>query len=121
MLCDHCLLIGYADQTRRIDCDIVDQAIGYLQAGARPRVRSRPAARPQPQYRPESRPFARSSRAKAPRVGPLQWGLIGVSTALVSAVAVVLFQHPGWLPHALEISTTYLEDLAQSLRSIVGR
>src|SRR5216683_2925239 len=34
-VCDHCLLIGYADQTRRIDRGIVDQAIGYLEAGHR--------------------------------------------------------------------------------------
>src|SRR6266849_7648733 len=40
-VCDHCLLIGYADQTRRLDRSIVDQAIGYLEVGARPRVRGR--------------------------------------------------------------------------------
>src|SRR5213593_898605 len=41
ILCDHCLVIGYADQRRRIDVDIVDQAIESLQGAAR-----RPARRP---------------------------------------------------------------------------
>jgi general secretion pathway protein A len=37
MLCDHCLLIGYADQIRRIDPKIVDEAIEYLEQGGRRR------------------------------------------------------------------------------------
>jgi general secretion pathway protein A len=42
-LCDHCLLIGYADQVRRIDRRIVDEAIEYLEEGERrPRKRRRP-------------------------------------------------------------------------------
>ena len=36
-VCDHCLLIGYADQIRRIDRDIVEQAIAYLDDGEEPR------------------------------------------------------------------------------------
>ena len=35
-LCDHCLLFGYADQKRRIDRHIVNQAIEYLEEGTRP-------------------------------------------------------------------------------------
>ena len=35
-VCDHCLLFGYADQKRRIDRQIVDQAIEYLEEGTRP-------------------------------------------------------------------------------------
>jgi general secretion pathway protein A len=31
IVCDHCLMIGYADQRRRIDRDIVDEAIAYLE------------------------------------------------------------------------------------------
>jgi general secretion pathway protein A len=34
MLCDHCLLIGYANQTRQIDADTVRRAIQYLEDGA---------------------------------------------------------------------------------------
>jgi general secretion pathway protein A len=34
IVCDHCLLIGYANQTRQIDSDAVKQAIQYLEDGA---------------------------------------------------------------------------------------
>jgi len=34
MLCDHCLLIGYANQTRQIDADTVRRTIQYLEDGA---------------------------------------------------------------------------------------
>jgi general secretion pathway protein A len=34
-LCDHCLLIGYADQIRRIDRKIVEEAIAYFEEGER--------------------------------------------------------------------------------------
>src|SRR5206468_4611368 len=41
-LCDHCLLIGYADQIRRINRTIVEEAIEYLEDGQRrPRKRGR--------------------------------------------------------------------------------
>ena len=33
ILCDHCLLFGYADQKRRIDRRLANQAIAYLRAG----------------------------------------------------------------------------------------
>src|SRR5882724_2256036 len=35
ILCDHCLVIGYADHQRRIDVEIVDQAIASLAGPAR--------------------------------------------------------------------------------------
>src|SRR5881296_1625935 len=35
ILCDHCLVIGYADQRRRIEVDVVDQAIEALEGGPR--------------------------------------------------------------------------------------
>lgn len=34
MVCDHCLLFGYADQKRRVDRSMVNQAIEYLEEGA---------------------------------------------------------------------------------------
>jgi general secretion pathway protein A len=45
IVCDHCLLIGYADQQRRIDRDIVEEAIDYLEDGSRRRGRGRALAR----------------------------------------------------------------------------
>lgn len=33
MICDHCLLVAYADQIRDIDVDIVKRAIAYLEQG----------------------------------------------------------------------------------------
>jgi general secretion pathway protein A len=38
---DHCLLFGYVDQKRRIDRQIVNQAIEYLEEGTRPRPKER--------------------------------------------------------------------------------
>jgi len=40
-VCDHCLLFGYADQKRRIDRGIVNQAIEYLEEGTRPQRTTR--------------------------------------------------------------------------------
>src|SRR5882672_1653791 len=36
IVCDHCLLSGYADSKRRIDSGIVDEAVEYLEEGERP-------------------------------------------------------------------------------------
>src|SRR5262249_33422118 len=33
IVCDHCLLVGYAEQRRRIDADIVKQAVQYFEDG----------------------------------------------------------------------------------------
>jgi general secretion pathway protein A len=41
IVCDHCLVIGYADQKRKIDRGVVNQAIKYLEEGA-PRRRRVP-------------------------------------------------------------------------------
>jgi general secretion pathway protein A len=36
ILCDHCLLIGYTDQTRRVEREMVERGIEYLEDGRRP-------------------------------------------------------------------------------------
>jgi general secretion pathway protein A len=110
-VCDHCLLIGYADQTRRIDRGIVEQAIGYLEAGARPRTRARSSL------------GARRARArsKPSPISPLRWGLLGVSLALVTGVAATIFYHPNVVPTAMDLSTAYLADLSRSVRDLMAR
>jgi general secretion pathway protein A len=42
-LCDHCLVIAYAEQIRRVDRNIVDQAIRYFQRAAGGGKRRRPS------------------------------------------------------------------------------
>ena len=110
-VCDHCLLIGYADQTRRIDRGIVDQAIGYLEVGAHPRPRARSSL------------GARRARArsKPSPISPLRWGLLGVSAAVATGVAATIFSHPNLVPNAMDLSTSYLADLARSVRDLITR
>ena len=36
ILCDHCLLIGYTDQTRQVEREMVERGIEYLEDGQRP-------------------------------------------------------------------------------------
>lgn len=109
-VCDHCLLIGYADQTRRIDPAIVDQAVSYLQAGVRPQRR--------PQLR---RASVRRARGRSAPISPLRWGLIGVCTALVAGLVAVVGTHPDLLPEVFDSSTSYLTELARTARDLLTR
>jgi general secretion pathway protein A len=69
ILCDHCLLFGYADQLRHLDKHVVDQAIEYLRDGHQPQgARSR---------------TARTGK----RTLALRWGL-GTLAVAVAGVAV---------------------------------
>jgi general secretion pathway protein A len=68
LVCDHCLLIGYADQQRTLDREIAEQAIQYLEAG-------------------------RSSRRRAPgggrrgRLTPLRGAAVATAVALLGGAA----------------------------------
>jgi len=104
-VCDHCLLIGYADQTRRIDPGIVEQAITYFQSGDRPS--------------PRRRASRRTTRRRSRRLSPVSWGLMGTSAAIVAGVAAVLVVHPELLPQAVDTSTSYLSDLARTVRDLM--
>jgi general secretion pathway protein A len=108
-VCDHCLLIGYADQTRRITPDIVDQALTYLGAGVRPTAQSRRRISPG------------RSRAKPPRISVARWSLLGASLAVVAGIAAVAVTHPGVFEHAFDQSTSYLSDVARSVRALLPR
>ena len=99
-LCDHCLVIGYADQTRRIDREIVDQGIAYFEAGGRSRRRNRTSHR----------------RIRRPsRLAPLQWGLVGVTTAFLAAALSFAALHPDLLLHVYDTSTSSLSSIASSI------
>ncbi len=101
-VCDHCLLIAYADQIRRIDRAIVNEALTYMEAGQRPPRRRRVS------------PHAR-------RMSPLRWGLLGSSAALVAGIAAVVALHPGLLAQVVDAHAFYLSELARSVRALVGR
>ena len=113
-VCDHCLLIGYADQTRRVDADVVEQAIDYMEAGRRPH--------PRPRTRERGRVRPRPARSRsASRSSSVRWGLFGMSTAVVAGIVVAASVHPNLFPQMLDLSTSYLSDLARTLRSMVAR
>lgn len=80
MVCDHCLLIGYADQTRRIDADIVQRAIKYLEEG--------------------DLPLQKKTRRGGVWVRPLRWAL-GVAAAGAVGALAALAVHAGALPPVL--------------------
>ena len=68
IVCDHCLLFAYADQKRRIDGHIVDQAVEYLEEGT-----------------PPQRKVGGVGRSRAQRL--LWWGLTTLAVAVTGAVA----------------------------------
>ena len=69
-LCDHCLLFGYTDQQRRIDRQIVNQAIEYLEEGTR------------------AQPKGRTLRGTRTRL-LLRWSIGSFVVTFVSAVAAL--------------------------------
>jgi general secretion pathway protein A len=101
-LCDHSLLIGYADQTRRVGPAIVSEAIQYLEAGLRPRRR------------------ARRSRAMV-RMTSAQWALAGVVAALVTGVGTLVIREPQVMSDGVLAATTYLSGLLRSAWGLLGQ
>jgi general secretion pathway protein A len=108
-LCDHCLVIGYADQTRRIDREIVEEGIMYFEAGRKPQWR---------RGRRTRRSWGAAQHARAPRVTPVQWGLIGAGTAVIAAVVALAVLHPDVVAQAYESSTSSLAYLTRSAREL---
>jgi general secretion pathway protein A len=98
-LCDHCLLIGYADQTRHIDREIVEEAIQYLEAGLRPRRRAR----------------VRPSRLA------LRWGLAGVLAAVVAGIGMHVVMQPELASGAVQVTTSYVSELARAVGGLFQR
>jgi general secretion pathway protein A len=88
IVCDHSLLIGYADQTRRVDVDIVQRAITYLEEGELPRHKAKGHG-------------GRRTRALRWAVGAVAAGVAGGLVALAlqeGAVqqALTVLTHYGW-------------------------
>jgi len=133
-VCDHCLLIGYADQTRRIDREIVDEAITYLEDGLRPRRRARVAARRsrntpleivdeavthlEDGLRPR-RPAGVAARRS--RNTPLGWGLIGTGAGLVAGTIGLAVLQPDAMRQAYDASASVLSYLVHNARTWLGR
>ena len=94
-LCDHCLLIGYADQIRRVDRKIVEEAIEYFEEGER-----RPR-KPRRLLRTSGRVLVR-------------WALPAAGAALTGGVAALTIAHRDALRQAFDLSTATLSELAQA-------
>jgi len=100
-ICDHALLIGYADQTRRIDRDIVDEAIQYMEAGGRPRRRRK--------------------TTQVPAISRGRWAAAGILAGAVAGVGTLATLEFEMLSHAVRTTTLYASELAQTLRTLFGR
>jgi general secretion pathway protein A len=99
VVCDHCLVLGYADHKRRIDANLVEQAIQYLEEGVRPRKKA---------------PTARQRWLAGPR---LAWAAL---TPVVLALAVApAFSDRGYAA-VPEIVTTSLATLVRSLVDLLA-
>jgi general secretion pathway protein A len=100
IVCDHCLLIGYAEQTRKIEPEMVERAIEYLEEGRRS---ERAGARIARLWLPGWRWLLGGLGAAA--VGGLTWLAIRVDTQAGSLNAVL----------------TQLLDVARGARDLVMR
>ena len=94
-LCDHCLLIGYADQIRRIDRRIVDEAVQYLEDG-------------------ERRPRKRRHRLSFWRRQLARWGWPAAGAALLGGAAALSVTHWSSLRQVIDLSTATLSGLAHA-------
>jgi general secretion pathway protein A len=71
LVCDHCLIAGYADQDRTIDVRTVEEAIDYLEERERPTPEPRrPLRRPEPPRGPSPEPREREVLAEPVPVAP---------------------------------------------------
>ena len=101
-VCDHCLLIGYADQIRRINRSIVEEAIEYLEDGQR---------RPRKPWR----------RVHTWRRALARWGLPAAGAAFLGGAAVLTIAHRAALRQVLDSSTATLYGLAHAASSLLTR
>jgi hypothetical protein len=54
-------------------------------------------------------------------MGPLGWGVLGTSAAVVAAVIALAFVHPELLSQAVDLSTSQLSGITRTVRALIGR
>ena len=99
-LCDHCLMIGYADQIRRISRAIVEETIEYFEQGER---------RPRRPFRP-----LHTGHRKL-----IRWGLSAAGAVLLGGVAALTIAHRSALQPVLDLSAATLSELAHAASSFL--
>ena len=100
LVCDHSLVMGYADQLRRIDRRTVDEAIDYLEEGEESDETSAVSARE--------------------RFEPNRW-LLPTAVAAIVACAVLLVLAPSGALGVMDRLAVSLQDLAFYARDLLGR
>ena len=99
-VCDHCLLIGYADQIRRIDRKIADEAVAYFEQGER---------RPR-----KTRRLVHTWRERSAR---WRWSAVGVM--LVGSVGALMVAHRDELRRILDLSAATLSELTHAVSTFI--
>jgi general secretion pathway protein A len=99
-LCDHCLLIGYADQIRRIDRKIAEEAVAYFEQG-------------------ERRPRKPRRLNNIWRARPARWGWSAVGAMLLGSVAALMVAHRDELRRILDVSAATLSELTHAVSSFI--
>ena len=94
-LCDHCLLIGYADQVRRIDRRIVGEAVEYFAQG-------------------ERRPCKRRRPLRTWRGRLVRWALPAAVAVLLGGATALTIAHRDALRQVFDLSTGTLSGLAHA-------
>jgi general secretion pathway protein A len=100
ILCDHCLLVGYVGQKRKIEREIVEQAIEYLEEG------QRPTRGPGIHWRPQWK--------------SLGWGLGGLGAVILGGLGVSALG-PGAVESTVSGLLQHLLNLARDARELVVR
>src|SRR5262245_5100860 len=100
IVCDHCLVIGYGEQQRKIERRVVDGAIAYLEEGETPRRRPR------------------RTRARG-GAGLLHWAVAVIVGVLVALVAMSVIPVVSDLGHLADGVVSLLSGAWQSLRRMV--
>jgi general secretion pathway protein A len=99
-LCDHCLLIAYADQIRRIDRKIVEEAVAYFEQG-------------------ERRPRKPRRLVYTWRGRPARWSWSAVGAVLLGSAAALMVARRDELRQILDLSTATLSGLAHAVSSFI--